>query len=111
MSKTIEIKGWIFVKPNDYGNKIDFEFSSYDYEAAVKRGYGATDWGKYKKVAEHTILAEVPDDIDPVSLKLAALEAERTELRAKFTVRIAEIEDQISKLTAIEYVPSEAATA
>lgn len=111
MPRTIEIKGWIFAKPNDYGNKIDFEFSSYDYEAAAKRGYAGADWGSYKKVAEHTIVAEVPDDIDPVAMKLAALEAERTDLRAKYAARVAQIENEISKLTAIECAPAEAATA
>jgi len=107
--QTIEIKGWIFAKPNGYTKRIEFEFSSYDYEKAVKEGYNVSDWGSLKKIAEHTITVDVPDDIDPAALLIAGLEAERTKLRAEFTRRINDINDKIQSLQAIEYKPAEVA--
>lgn len=46
---------------------------------------------------------EVPDDFNLQAAKIAALENEAEKARAEFHKRITEIEDQISKLTAIEY--------
>lgn len=101
----IEIKGWIFAKPDAYTGKITFEFSEFDYEDAVKRGTGAASWGAYKKVTPHAFVVDVPEDIDPRELLIAGLEAERTKVRAELTRRITEINDQISKLQAISYEP------
>ncbi len=88
---------------------IDFEFSSFDYEAAVKRGsFNAEEWASYKKLVEHTVIVEVPDDLDPAALLVAGLEAENTKLRAECTRRINENNDKIRSLLAIEYTPTEA---
>jgi hypothetical protein len=56
-------------------------------------------------VRPHSIEVELPDDFDPRQLQIAALERERTALRATFQARITEIEEQISKLLAIEHAP------
>lgn len=103
----IEIKGWIWAKATMFGNKVEFEFSSNDYEKWAKtQPSSVMDWGSHKKIAEHTIVVDVPDDIDPVSLRVAGLERERETLRSEFARRLNEINDQISRLTAIEYTPA-----
>ncbi len=99
--KAFKIKGWIFAKPNYDNNDVIFEFSQYDYEEWAKLGTEA-DWSKYRKVCEHIITGEAPD-MDPKALALAGLEAKKTAVRAELGRRIAEIEDEISKLLALPY--------
>ncbi|WP_407059235.1 hypothetical protein ACKZDW_02300 (plasmid) [Ralstonia syzygii subsp. celebesensis] len=105
--KTVEIKGWIFAKPATgwEGAGIKYEFSSFDYEAACARG-ACNEWRSYRKVVEHTIRIDVPDDIDPTALMLKALESERDDLRAAFQMKISEINDKISKLQALTFDPA-----
>jgi len=104
--KVIEIKGWIWAAPTWDGQGIQYKFDSFDYEAAVKEGRGVETWSGYKKVAEHSFIVEIPY-LDARTLRIQQLEAERTQLRANFQRRVNEIEDQISKLQAIEYTKSD----
>lgn len=103
--KTIEIKGWIFARPESEweGGGIKYEFSSFDYEAAAKRD---NHWRGYQKVVEHVVRADVPDDIDPTALMLKALEAERNNLREAFQMKLNEINDRIAKLQALTFDPA-----
>lgn len=104
--KTIEIKGWIYARVWDHSDRVEYEFSDRDYEAAAERGGQCADiYRQYKKLAEHVITAEVPD-VDVRATKLAALEAERTSLRAAFQMKINEINDRIAKLQALTFDPS-----
>lgn len=100
----IEIKGWIFAKPHDYENRVVFEFSQFDYEEQAKSDYGHESWVGYRKIGAHSIMVDVPGDLDPIQLKIAGLEAKRDFMRAQFTKRISEINEQISKLQALPYV-------
>lgn len=105
--KTVEIKGWIFAKVNEYNDRVYYEFSDNDYEEwAKKERSGSSTWAAYKKLVPHTITVEVPD-FDVHAAKLASLEAERTALRAAFTLRLNEINDRISKLQALPFTPPE----
>jgi hypothetical protein len=54
-------------------------------------------------VAEHTIEVEVPDDFNPVPGMVAALEEKKRLLRLKLAEELMVLDEQISKLQAIEY--------
>lgn len=99
--KTIQINGWIWAKPSYDGRSVEYSFDDFDFEAAAKRG--TASFGEYRKVCEHTVTAEVPNDFDPRQMRINQLEAERTELRAKFQMRLTEIQEEISKLNALPF--------
>lgn len=105
----IEIKGWIFAKPSWGARRLNYEFSQHDYEEWAKSPDIDRDgsWKQYRKISAHVITVEVPE-LDPKQIAIEALESQKTSLRAELGKRIAEIEDQISKLTAIEYTPPSA---
>lgn len=46
----------------------------------------------------------VPDDFNPTAQKLAALERQKADAARDYAREVAEINERISKLTAIEYV-------
>ena len=48
---------------------------------------------------------EVPTDYDPREKQIAALEAQKKQAMAEFHKSVSEINDKISKLTALEYTP------
>ena len=105
--KTIEIKGWIYAHVCDYSDRVSYEFSDSDYVALAARGGQCADiYRRYTKLSEHVISVEVPE-IDVHAMKLAALEAERTALRAAFQMKLNEINERISKLQALPFNASE----
>jgi hypothetical protein len=53
-------------------------------------------------VREHSFDVEVADDFDARPQKVARLHAEKQKVRAEFAKRIAEIDDGIAKLLALE---------
>jgi hypothetical protein len=101
--KTIEIKGWIFAKPSMF-DETALEYSFFPCDISSMSGYG-----EYVKICEHKIVSELPADFDPVTARISTLKAQRDQIRAELGKRIAQIEDQISKLTAIEYTPAQEA--
>jgi hypothetical protein len=58
--------------------------------------------GEYIPVCAYTIEFDLPEDFDPRSKQVEALEKERTKLQAAFQARITEINAQIQSLLAIE---------
>lgn len=48
---------------------------------------------------------ETPDDFDPVPQQVAALEKQKLEALATYQQAVAEINDRLSKLQAIEFAP------
>lgn len=103
---TIEPKGWVYAKPSYDAKRVVYEFSQYDYESWAKdpqidrRG----EYKSYRKISEHTIRIDFePPELEPRQMIVDALEEQKTAIRAEMGKRIAEIEDQISKLQAIEY--------
>lgn len=104
--KTIEIKGWIFAEPKEVweGSGLKYSFSTHDYEAWANKGDSI--FARYTKVAEHTIVAEVRDDVDPTASMIRALEAEWESLRKTFNARVAEINNAISNLQALTFDPA-----
>lgn len=99
--KTIEINGWIFAKPSMF-DETTLEYSFFPCDISGMSGYG-----EYVKICQHKIVSELPEGFDPVIARISTLKAQRDQVRAELGRRIAQIEDQISKLAAIEYKPAE----
>lgn len=62
----------------------------------------------YVPVAEHTIVATVADGLELRAVQIKSLEAQREKASADFTETMNKINEQISKLQAIEYAPEAA---
>lgn len=56
-------------------------------------------------ISEQQFTVEIPDDFDPVPGQIAGLEAQKREALAEYQRTIAEINDRLSKLQAIEFAP------
>jgi len=56
-------------------------------------------------VSEQTVEVDTPKDFDPVPKQVAALQAEKREAMAAYQEKVAEINERLSKLQAIEYAP------
>jgi uncharacterized protein YfaS (alpha-2-macroglobulin family) len=91
-----KITGYITYRPArpwmDYPEVNFFTFDPRKLEA----------FNDYIVIREHEFEVEIPDDFDPRPAQVAALGAELQKVRADSGRRCAEIEAQISALTAIE---------
>lgn len=94
--QTIEIKGQIYARRN-WQDQLEFGF--YDFDIG-------SDWFP---VCDHKIVTEIPAGFDPRLAQVAALQAQLEKLRAEFTKRVTEINEQIQSITAIEYTPAQEA--
>jgi len=93
----MKITGQINYKAKTYNGEPEFYFHMGDM----------TEYG-YTKVMPFSIEFELPDDFDPRTEQVKALQAEKIKLMADFRTRCTEIEREISKLTAIDYTPEAA---
>jgi hypothetical protein len=57
----------------------------------------------YVTVNQQQFDVEIPDDFDPRKLQVEALREEKQRISAEFARRCTQIEEQINKLTALEY--------
>jgi hypothetical protein len=60
----------------------------------------------YVPVVEREFEIEIPDDFDLNKGRIAALEKEKTRIGGEYHARVTKINEQISKLTALEFNPS-----
>ena len=67
------------------------------------KGVGLITNGGYVLVGKQQIEFEVPDDFNPVPVQVAMLEAEKEKAMQEFNIRVARINEQISKLQALPY--------
>lgn len=89
-----------------------FVFMVYDYTADYRDKAWQPDWRPYKPedteecifIGEQELAIEVPDNFDPRPIQVAALEAQKRDLQAKFAAAVTELNTRISKLQAITYV-------
>ena len=89
------VKGFITYEKAPYQQKPIISF--YNFKPSA-------DYFQYVTVvAEHTIEVEVPDDFNPVPGMVAALEEKKRLLRLKLAEELMVLDEQISKLQAIEY--------
>jgi hypothetical protein len=94
------IKGWLYYraasKYSKSGEPVIY-FLPFSPEVATRDTWGVP-------VCEHSIEVEIPDDFDPRPQQIAALDEQINKVRAEFTARINELQDQKARLLAIEYV-------
>jgi hypothetical protein len=85
----VQIKGLV--------HEVDYGFGEKEY-----RMYGCDMSGQYYSLigpAEFTY--EVPDDFNPIPSKLAAIETAKAAALAEYREKVAELNDQASKLQAL----------
>jgi hypothetical protein len=90
----------LYIIPNP---QEDWDFDKHEYVKVVK--YELWVHGKYSEIesiGEVEVTFDVPKTVTYEEVKLAQLEAERTELRANFQMRLTQIEQEIGRYTAIE---------
>ena len=56
-------------------------------------------------IAQRDVEVDIPDDFNPVPQQVAALEKKKLEALATYQQAVAEINDRLSKLQAIEFAP------
>ena len=56
-------------------------------------------------IEEQQFTVDIPDDFDPIPGQVAALEEKKREALAEYQRTVAEINDRLSKLQAIEFAP------
>ena len=93
MSKTVKIKGFVYELDWGYGDKKEYWFMSTDKSSDEY----------YTLIGPAEFNYTIPASFDPVASKVAELEAVKLKLKADFAKKMMEIEDSISKLTAITY--------
>lgn len=57
----------------------------------------------YVLINKQMVEFDVPENFDPVPIKMAMLQAQEAKVREEFNKRIAQIKDEISKLQALTY--------
>lgn len=91
---TATIKGFIHANLSNVGHNEFVFFTSEDM----------TSYG-YAKVMPHSFDIEIPDDFNVVAWKVGALETQKEKLREEFNRRVAQINEEISKLQCLEFDP------
>jgi len=92
--KTITMKMW--VRPAISADYEDRNTNSIDGLTYNMYGFKTPD-----AIAECEVTFKLPDGFDPVSQAVKELEAKRKTLRAQFQMAVNEINDRISKLSAL----------
>ena len=102
--KTVEIKGWIHAAVYSFKpDEPSFSFSPCEDMSFMNSAHST-----YVMVMPQTLVVEIPDvQIDYRTVRVAALEKEREKVRADLGKRIKEINNEISRLQAIEFNPTE----
>ena len=91
----MKVKTTIHIYYNQFSwqNKGDYTFFSCKLEDNESRTY----------VGSKEMEIEVPDRYDPTYQKIAALQKEKEQAQAEFAQKVAQINERISKLQALEY--------
>ena len=106
MSKQISIPGFITASPPE-------DWEANDTNVFDGLAFRFTNWKPLSTsgrvlVCEHELTFELPTGWDPRPGQIAALEAKKEELKQEFSKRVAQINQQIAQLQAIEYTPEPA---
>ena len=90
----VVLKQYVHSRRCEYTGKL-----SYHLFVAEMSEYG------YVMVNEQEITIDIPDDFNPVASEIEMLRAAKQKIQAEAQVKANAIEDQISKLSSIEYRP------
>lgn len=83
-------------------DSMEYGFKSYADESWFKDGMYQSEYSKWVFVANHTIEISIPEDFDIIKPQLAALDAQETELTAKYQSALTQIQVKRNNLLAIE---------
>jgi hypothetical protein len=61
------------------------------------------DSATFTKIVDHSFDIEIPEDFDPIPGQLAALNEKKRQLRLKLAAELADLDDRISKLSALTF--------
>ena len=82
-------------------------FVHWEEDAAGRDGFGVFPFDMsscgYVLIGKQKIEFEVPDNFNPVPIQVAMLEAEKEKAMQEFNERVFRINDQIRKLTCLEF--------
>ena len=101
--KTITFPVYITVKPMEHEWDADKPCMSGGLE------FVARNWlyREERLIQTVQVTVDLPDDLNPVAMRVAKLEAERAELLAETQVKVNHINDKISKLQALTFDAAE----
>ena len=88
----VTVQGFIVAKQYDWEEKPSFSWSAYD----------PTEWDKECAIVRpHEIEFDVPDNFDFRPIRIAELERQKAEVKAKLAAELIRIDDAIQKLLAL----------
>lgn len=104
--KTLTIEGFAYCKPSEpyeHGSRNSVDGFTYRYSAHDVKDYGSG----YIDAGRATMTIQLPEGFDPRQGAVTALEHQKKAIMAEFQKRMTEIDQQISRFTAIDYVEAE----
>jgi hypothetical protein len=96
--RTVTIEGFV------YELDLGLGFDSKSYHLFASDRMGDQD---YALIGPAEFTYTIPETFNPTASKIAALEKTKAAMKAEFSRRVAELDEQITKLQAIEYTPAE----
>jgi hypothetical protein len=97
-AKTVTVQGFIHAQKCTWTDKVRYDFF---------KSEDMTECG-YVLVGPHEITLQIPADFNIAAGQISALQKQKDKLHKEFNVRLAQINDEISKLQCLEFTPSEA---
>lgn len=86
------IKGWVHHKKYDWKDEVDYIFWPFKMDTSPDT----------IPIFEHSFEVDIPDDFDPIPIKIEMLRSEKQRIQAEAHVKAANIERQIQELLCIE---------
>lgn len=86
----VKIEAWVLFTPSGSGGR--FQLFPFEMESAG-----------YVTVNKQEFEVEVPDDFDPRTKQVELLRKEKERINGEFAKRVTQIDEQINRLTALEF--------
>lgn len=99
----VEIKGNIFAQRSYSGEGFSFMFAECDDMKSTNEYFPDRP---YVKVMPHAIEVDIPDNFDSSAQEVALLNEQKRAALDAYNRRVAQINEQLSKLQALEFSPS-----
>jgi hypothetical protein len=90
----MKIKAFVFYHKFEWSDTIRYSIDSGDLSEVCGP--------EYVKISHREFEVEIPDDFDPRPAQIAALRKQKEEIMADASVKVTNLEEQISRLLAIE---------
>lgn len=100
-----QIKVFLFMKKKTHYRVENHEFEETTTWEPEPWSVRVSDDEERIFINEQMVEIDAPDDFDPVPKQVAALEAEKRKAMDEYQAKVADINERLSKLQAIEYAP------